>query len=96
MKKCWALPALLPMFTTENTQNFPLLSEIPGKAKVGIGAELLKRCLSISKDRGIEKVTGIVLPENTQMLALARKLGFNAKKVTGESDYKLAIDLTKL
>jgi acetyltransferase len=62
----------------------------------GIGAELLKRCLSISKDRGIEKVTGIVLPENTQMLALGRKLGFNAKKVTGESDYKLAIDLTKL
>ncbi|MBW2574619.1 MAG: GNAT family N-acetyltransferase [Deltaproteobacteria bacterium] len=34
----------------------------------GIGAELLKRCLSISKERGIEKVTGIVLPENTQML----------------------------
>jgi acetyltransferase len=62
----------------------------------GIGAELLKRCLSISKDRGIEKVTGIVLPENTQMLALGRKLGFNAKKVTGESDYKLSIDLTKL
>jgi RimJ/RimL family protein N-acetyltransferase len=41
-------------------------------------------------------VTGIVLPENTQMLALAKKFGFNAKKVTGESDYKLAIDLTKL
>jgi len=62
----------------------------------GIGAELLKRCLSISRDRGIEKVTDIVLPENTQMLALGRKLGFNAKKVTGESDYKLTIDLTKL
>jgi acetyltransferase len=62
----------------------------------GIGAELLKRCLSISKDRGIEKVTGIVLPENTQMLALGKKLGFSATKVTGESDYKLSIDLTKL
>jgi acetyltransferase len=62
----------------------------------GIGAELLKRCLSISKERGIEKVTGIVLPENTQMLALGKKLGFSATKVTGESDYKLSIDLTKL
>jgi acetyltransferase len=62
----------------------------------GIGAELLKRCLSIAKERGIEKVTGIVLPENTQMLALAKKLGFSATKVTGESDYKLSIDLTKL
>jgi hypothetical protein len=41
-------------------------------------------------------VKGIVLPENTQMLALGRKLGFNATKVTGESDYKLTIDLEKL
>lgn len=57
----------------------------------GIGAELLKRCLSISKERGIEKVRGIVLPENTQMLALGRKLGFSVKKVPRESDYKLNI-----
>jgi acetyltransferase len=62
----------------------------------GIGAELLKRCLSISKERGIEQVTGIVLPENTQMLALGKKLGFSAKRVIGESDYKLKIDLTRL
>ena len=62
----------------------------------GIGAELLKRCLSISKERGIEQVTGIVLPENTQMLALGKKLGFSVKRVVGESDYKLKIDLTRL
>jgi acetyltransferase len=60
----------------------------------GIGAELLKRCLSISKERGIEKVKGIVLPENTQMLALGKKLGFTAKKIVGESEYELNIDLT--
>ena len=60
----------------------------------GIGAELLKRCLSISKERGIESVKGIVLPENTQMLALGKKLGFTAKKRVGESEYELNIDLT--
>jgi len=60
----------------------------------GIGAELLKRCLSISKERGIENVKGIVLPENTQMLALGKKLGFTAKKIVGESEYELNIDLT--
>jgi len=59
----------------------------------GIGAELLKRCLSISKERGIENVKGIVLPENTQMLALGKKLGFTAKKSVGESEYELNIDL---
>jgi acetyltransferase len=61
----------------------------------GIGAELLKRCLSISKERGIENVRGIVLPENTQMLALGKKLGFSAKKVVGESEFELNIDLSK-
>jgi len=60
----------------------------------GIGAELLKRCLSISKERGIENVKGIVLPENTQMLALGKKLGFTAKKSVGESEFELNIDLT--
>ena len=60
----------------------------------GIGAELLKRCLSISKERGIENVKGIVLPENTQMLALGKKLGFTAKKIVGESEFELKIDLT--
>jgi acetyltransferase len=61
----------------------------------GIGAELLKRCLLISKERGIENVRGIVLPENTQMLALGKKLGFAIKKMVGESEYELNIDLTK-
>ena len=60
----------------------------------GIGAELLKRCLLISKERGIENVKGIVLPENTQMFALGKKLGFTAKKIVGESEYELNIDLT--
>jgi len=30
----------------------------------------LQRCLAIAKERGIEKVMGTVLAENTQMLAL--------------------------
>ena len=62
----------------------------------GIGAELLKRCLLISKERGIEKVNGIVLSENIQMLALGRKLGFSVKRIPGESEYELNIDLAKL
>ena len=59
----------------------------------GIGAELLKRCLRIAKERGIEKVWGLVLSENTQMLALGRKLEFNVKRVHGYSEYELNIDL---
>ena len=38
-----------------------------------LGAALLQRCISIAKERGIEKVMGAVLAENTQMLALWKK-----------------------
>ncbi len=59
----------------------------------GVGAALLSRCLDVSKDYGIEKVWGIVLTENTQMLALGRKLGFSVKKVPDEAAYELNINL---
>ena len=37
---------------------------------LGIGATLLQRCLAIARDHGIEKVWGVVLAENGEMLAL--------------------------
>jgi acetyltransferase len=58
----------------------------------GIGAALLQRCLFIAKERGIQRVMGTVLSENTQMLALGRKLGFNMKKELGVPEYELSID----
>jgi acetyltransferase len=61
----------------------------------GIGAALLKRCISITKERGIEKVMGTVLAENTQMLALGKKLGFKIEKVIGAGEYELSIDFRK-
>jgi acetyltransferase len=56
----------------------------------GIGAALLQRCLSIARDQGLEKVTGVVLAENTQMLALGKKMGFESKKVLGANEYELS------
>jgi acetyltransferase len=53
---------------------------------------LLQRCLSIAKERGLEKVNGVVLAENREMLALGKKLGFNIKKVLGVGEYELSID----
>jgi acetyltransferase len=60
----------------------------------GIGAELLKRCISIAQTRRIENVYGTVLAENTQMLKLARKLGFSIKKVPQEPEYELSLLLS--
>lgn len=58
----------------------------------GIGAALLHRCISIAKERGIEKVMGTVLAENTQMLILGKKLGFKINKVVGAGEYELSND----
>jgi acetyltransferase len=61
----------------------------------GIGADLLKRCLAIAKEQKIEKVWGVVLSENTQMLHLGKKLGFKIKKAQGASEYELNMDFCK-
>jgi acetyltransferase len=58
----------------------------------GIGAALLQQCVSIAEERGIQRVMGTVLAENTQMLALGRKLGFSIKKEQGVPEYELSID----
>jgi acetyltransferase len=63
-----------------------------GVARV-IGDPLLEKCLQIAKRRGIETVWGIVLRENTQMLALGRKLGFEASRTEEPGELELTIDL---
>jgi len=61
----------------------------------GIGSELLKRCLTIAKERKIESVWGSVLAENVQMLKLGKKLGFKISTISGSNEYELRIDLRK-
>jgi acetyltransferase len=59
----------------------------------GIGAELLRRCLMIARDRGMNRVWGIVLPENRRMIGLARRLGFSVTPDAESGDLMLRIDL---
>ncbi|MGD8761881.1 MAG: bifunctional acetate--CoA ligase family protein/GNAT family N-acetyltransferase [Desulfobacteraceae bacterium] len=82
---------------TERNQKdaeFSVIVADPWQGK-GIGAELLRRCLAIAKKQKIEKVWGVVLSENTQMLTLGKKLGFKIKKVQGASEYELSINFQK-
>ena len=62
----------------------------------GIGAQLLIRCLRIAKEMGMETVSGIVLAENKQMLALGRKLGFSVQGAENYGEFTLSIDLDRL
>ncbi len=59
----------------------------------GVGATLLEQLVEIGRERGLEFLWGVVLPENTNMLALGRKLGFTIKRVPQSSDFELRINL---
>lgn len=71
---------------------FAVLVGDPWQGK-GIGAILLMRCLNLARERGLETVCGEVLAENTQMLALGRKLGFKTRKIPESTEYEMYIDL---
>jgi acetyltransferase len=59
----------------------------------GIGAALMRDLLRIAGERRMEKLWGIVLAENTQMLALARKTGFRVSFDRGEGRYRIDLEL---
>jgi acetyltransferase len=62
----------------------------------GIGAALMDRLIAIAKERGKETLCGWVLGENTQMLALARKLGFKISWDLEGHQYDIETDLRAL
>lgn len=71
---------------------FSVMVSDPWQGK-GIGACLLKHCLAIAAHRGYRRICGIVLPENKQMLALGRKLGFKIERISGSTEYELSKDM---
>jgi acetyltransferase len=42
----------------------------------GLGKELLRRLVQIGRDEKLERITARILPDNHEMIAVARKLGF--------------------
>lgn len=62
----------------------------------GLGEKLLKYCISIADERGIRRLWGIVLAENTAMLSLARKLGFTITRSTDLNEYELGLNLKNI
>ncbi len=103
-----ALIALKESVSDEQMLGVARLIRIPGSSRAefsivvgdqwqgkGIAAALFQRSLTIAKEQGIEEVWGIVLPENTRMLALGRKFGFSVNRSPDSREYELKIDLRK-
>jgi acetyltransferase len=59
----------------------------------GVGAALLEKCIDIAREKSMHMLWGKVLPENTTMIALGRKLGFRVGRDDESGDYELTIHL---
>ena len=44
--------------------------------RLGLGRHLLQRLIEIARERGVKRLVGLILSENTPMLALTGSLGF--------------------
>jgi len=60
----------------------------------GVGARLFERCIAVAREMGIERMWGLVLPQNTVMLSLARKFGCRVQQSPGANEWQVELDLT--
>ncbi|HOJ67710.1 MAG TPA: GNAT family N-acetyltransferase [Candidatus Hydrogenedentes bacterium] len=60
----------------------------------GIGRLIMEHLIRIAKAEGLERLTGIIHPENTPMLHLCGKVGFNLSKDPG-GEVVAVLDLTR-
>ncbi|MBW2617811.1 MAG: bifunctional acetate--CoA ligase family protein/GNAT family N-acetyltransferase [Deltaproteobacteria bacterium] len=60
----------------------------------GVGAELLKRCIAIARERGLKSLWGLVLADNHRMIQMARYNGFTVKRVAHSAECEINLDLT--
>jgi acetyltransferase len=61
--------------------------------RTGIARLLVTHLLRFAQSRGIREMTGIVLPENASMIALARSLGFTIAYDSGQHLMTIAREL---
>jgi len=61
----------------------------------GVGKKLLQKSIQVGKAYGIQTIHGTVLAENTQMLSLARELGFRVSGGESGNEHRLSLNLSE-
>ncbi|MCX8201452.1 MAG: GNAT family N-acetyltransferase, partial [Candidatus Caldarchaeum sp.] len=62
---------------------------------LGLGTKLVDTLIEIATEKKISTVYGIILPENTRMINLARKMGFTVKRRSEDVYVELKLDTEK-
>lgn len=66
-----------------------------GWRRQGLGTHLLERLIAIARERGVARLSGQVLRENTTMLRLTKKLGFDARPTRDPAVVEVILDLAR-
>lgn len=62
-------------------------------ASQGLGARLMHSIMEVARERGLAEIQGLVLVDNTKMLRLMRRLGFEIHSYPEEPEFKLVVHL---
>ncbi|MBF0398765.1 MAG: GNAT family N-acetyltransferase [Desulfobacterales bacterium] len=95
MEKILGVSQIIRQSDSEGIAEFAIVVRDPLQGR-GVGAALFQRCLAIAKEKGIKKVFGIAMPDNTNMLALAKKFSSKLKFIPDANEYEFWIDLEQL
>jgi acetyltransferase len=55
----------------------------------GLGPRLMQSIMEVARDKGLSEIDGLVLAQNTRMLALMKNLGFTIRTLPEDRDFKL-------
>ena len=60
-------------------------------ASQGIGSRLMLSIMDVARDRGLAEIQGLVLTNNSNMLKLMRRLGFEVSAFDEDPDFRLVV-----
>jgi acetyltransferase len=75
------------------TAEFAVVVEDAHQSK-GLGRHLMSRLIDIARERGVKKLTGLILRENRPMLGLMQSLGFGPPVTVENEVVQVELDLT--
>ena len=59
----------------------------------GLGSHLMQRLIEVARQRGVKRLIGTVLRENTPMLTLAGELGFTVRPTSESAVVEAVLEL---
>ncbi|MBS7351294.1 MAG: GNAT family N-acetyltransferase, partial [Comamonas sp.] len=58
---------------------------------LGLGARLMLSIMDVARDKGLERIEGLVLANNPNMLKLMRRLGFEIRHFPDDPEFRLVV-----